>query len=169
MEDLLVFVAAIILIVLGARGTYTGIWNKIFPNMPLTGGTPTQLPTSIDLLQGAGDAATAGANSFTQGVGNAAAAGAGAVKSILPGTNTTSNQAHVVPSNTATGTVKTSSGKTVVTGGSVNPVESIGTTKQAVLSTGVPGWWPSWLPYPGWFPHPGQGQTGQFVNNPWAP
>jgi hypothetical protein len=36
MRDLFVLGLAIVLIVLGARGTYAQIWNKAFPNMPIS-------------------------------------------------------------------------------------------------------------------------------------
>lgn len=153
MEKILLLLAAIALIILGARGTYKAVWNQFFPNEQIVT-TPVNTATVGSSLGVTGtpqqqqQGTATNPNELGQ---NAAKATQQIIKNITNsgGTNT---QPHVVKAP-----------------GSVNPVESIGTTKQAVINTGVPSWWPSWLPYPSWFPHPGEGQTGQVVNNQWAP
>jgi len=56
-------------------------------------------------------------------------------------------------------------------GGGVYPVETVGRTQSTVISTGIPSWWPSWLPWPGNLIgyYPGAGQTGQTINTPGVP
>lgn len=145
MKLVLLLLGAIALIILGARGTYKAVWNQFFPNEPIVT-TPVSTVGVVGTPQQQQQGVATNPNEAGQ---QAAKATQQIIKNITNGGGT---NAHVVPAK-----------------GSVNPVESIGTTKQAVINTGVPDWWPSWLPYPAWFPHPGQGQTGQVVNNPWAP
>ncbi len=69
MLDLFIILLALLLIVLGARGTYQSIWNSIFPQTPIT----TQKGTSTDpsgLIQQVTQAAT-GNQAVIPSAGNA--------------------------------------------------------------------------------------------------
>lgn len=68
MLDAFIILLAIVLIVLGARGTYQQIWNSILPQSPITAG-PT---TSIGQVAATGAASGA----ITQAATSGAASGA---------------------------------------------------------------------------------------------
>lgn len=157
MPLLFLLFGAIALIILGARGTYKAVWNQYFPNEPIV---TTPINTQANATTPTGQ----------QG---------GYVIPAQPGTtaNPSSTKPVVTPNVPVTGsgsniatnkTGQTSSGQhvTVITGGGVYPNQTVGRSKSTVITTGIPSWWPSWLPYPSWFPHPGQGQTGQTINTP---
>lgn len=157
MEKLFVLLAAIALVILGARGTYKSVWNQFFPNEQIVT-TPTSTTGSSGSSGSAynpkggqpGQTPTTPVQVGQQGA-NATKAFAKSVIKNLAG-NSGSN-VHTVPA----------------AGGGPYPVESVGRTQQTVVNTGVPSWWPSFLPYPSWFPHPGEGQTGISIPNPFAP
>lgn len=154
MEKILLLLAAIALIILGARGTYAAVWNQYFPNEQI-------VTTPVNTTP------------------NATTPGQGAY--VVPAQpNSTANQSSqppvVRPNQTVTGsgnaatntTGATSPGQhvTVITGGSVYPNQTVGRTRSAVITTGtLPSWWPSWLPAPSWL-YSGAGQTGQSIPTP---
>ena len=142
MKLLFVFLGAIGIIILGARGTYKSVWNQFFPNEQITT-TPTSTAGQT------GSSASSGGSSYNPTGGQ-------------PGqTPTTPVQ---VGQQAANNTKKAIS--SFLGGGSntqpSTPIQ-VPPGKKGVISTGVPSWWPSWLPYPSWFPHPGEGATGQII------
>ncbi len=156
MEKAILLLAAIVLVILGARGTYKAVWNQFFPNEQIV----TTPVSTVGVLSAASAPSLTNTTGSQPGqtatnpvqVGQQAGANTRSAISQLLGNGGGSNTAH-----------------TVAAPGGVYPVRSIGTTKQAVISAGNgPSWWPSWLPLPA-FLRSGQGQTGQVVNNPWAP
>lgn len=147
MRLLFVFLGAIAIIILGARGTYKSVWNQFFPNEQITT-TPTSTTT--------GNSAASGGSSYNPSGGQ-------------PGqTPTTPVQVGQQGANATKQAIK--SGQQAINnflGGGSNtqpktPIQ-VPPGKKGVISTGVPSWWPSWLPYPSWFPHPGEGATGQII------
>lgn len=164
MEKLLVLLAAIGLVVLGARGTYKAVWNSFFPNEQIvTNPVNTQAINALNTVPGSNvpsgasqqqNQSPSGYATNPQEVGQQAAkATQKFVSGVINGSGG-SNSAHTVPAQ----------------GGSY-PVQSIGRTQEQVINTGIPSWWPSWLPWPGTLIgyYPGEGQTNQSVPNPFAP
>lgn len=177
MEKLIVFFAAIILVIMGARGSYKAIWNAFFPNEQIvTTPVNTQLVGSAPGGgQPGGGGGQPGGPLGPIGTGNVAPGGP-----ISPA-NPTYNP---VAAGAAAASALQQKIRTINTGGSTNaaphvvpapasvhPVASTGRTQEAVLNTGIPSWWPSWLAWPGTLIgyYPGEGQTGQSVKNPFAP
>lgn len=128
MEKLLVLLAAIAMIVLGARGTYKAVWNQFFPN--------EQIVTTPVSTTGTPQATAVPAPSGSPGN----------PKGASPITQT--------PNVTQTGGSNAGQKVTVVKGGGgVYPVKSVSATGGGapiyISASNAPSWWPSWLPYPG--------------------
>lgn len=159
MEKLAVFLAAIFLVVIGARGTYKAIWNSFFPNEPIVTTPVSTLPGQSALTtvpgtnvpKGASRSQNQSPNGYATNpneVGQQAAKATQQwISGVLSGTSSGASNGYIAPG----------------TNGNASNVTSVNVPpgKQAVISTGVPSWWPSWLPYPSWFPHSGAGYTGQ--------
>lgn len=154
MAEFAILLVAVLFILVGTRGTYASIWNKLFPNMPITPGPVTSiapLPTVQSIAQTVNNAA----NNPTY---NPVAAGSQAGQTAR---NAFSQGAQSVAKSVSSLTHPSSSGSS----SNVKNV-NVPSGKEAVVNTGVPSWWPSWLPYPSNFPHPGEGFTGNFINIP---
>jgi hypothetical protein len=157
-ERLGLLAAAIVLVILGARGTYKAVWNSFFPNEPITTTPVSTLPS----LSGVASSVAPSTSNSTGGqpgqtatnpvqVGQQAASASKSWISSLLGNSGGSNT--MAPG----------------TSGNASNVPSVNVPsgKQAVVSTGSPSWWPSWLPYPsGILGFPGGGFTGQYRNVP---
>lgn len=146
MKLVLLLLGAIALIILGARGTYKAVWNQFFPNEPIV-----TTPVSTVGVTGTPQQQQQGVATNPNEVGQQAAKTTqNWINSLTNGAASGSNSApHVVPAP-----------------GKVSTPEVVGRTRSTIISTGVPDWWPSWLPYPSWFPHPGEGQTGKDMPTP---
>lgn len=148
MEKLLVLLAAITLIVLGARGTYKALWNQFFPNEPIVT-TPVNTQPGISQV---GNAVSSGAKTVTQGTGSAVSAGANAVKKAITGTSNS-----IPPGSSTTGNNSSTKGVGNPYPPNYGQSQSIPVVKGDTSGIGwvnisasnAPNWWPSWLPYPG--------------------
>lgn len=155
MGDLAILLVAVLLILVGARGTYASIWNKLFPNMTITPGPATSIPAIATVQSIAQQANNLASNPAYNPVASGQQAGTtvrkavGTAISSLAGN--TSNPAHVVSA----------------PGGAYKQT-TVTPEKETVVNTGIPSWWPSWLPWPGNLVgyYPGEGQTGQIINTP---
>ncbi len=139
MEKLLVFVSAIALIILGARGTYKAVWNQFFPNEQIVTTPVTATPNATTPTQQQGGYVVPAKPGTTANQGSTPPKVTPNVPVTGGGTNVATNK---------TGQTQPGQHVTVITGGSVYPVQSvpISPTYQQYVSN-APSWWPSWLPW----------------------
>lgn len=166
MEKLIIFLAAFMLIILGARGTYKAVWNQFFPGEPIVttpvstlgtlGTVPGQNVPGSGVPKGASSSQNQAPSGYATNPNEVGQQAAQATQQWING----------VLSGASTGATN---GTHVVTGGSVYNPEIIGQsggqyrntnpgntsktggtpyTGQAYASN-KPSWWPSWLPWPG--------------------
>lgn len=137
MEKLLVLLAAITLIVLGARGTYAAVWNQFFPNEQIVT-TPVNTQANATTPSSTGPYVVPAQPNSTANQGSTAPKVTGNV-TVTGGSNVATN---------TTGSTTSGQKVTVVTGGAAYPVQStpIQPTYQQYVSN-APSWWPSWLPW----------------------
>lgn len=148
MEKLLILLAAIMLVVLGARGTYKAVWNSFFPN--------EQIVTTPVSTQGALSVNQPGAPAQNTSQGGQPGQTATNPNQVGQQAGTATRNQLGNAFNQLTGGSNTSS-----SGNTQNVVVPPG--KEAVINySGAPSWWPSWLPWP----FGGGGYTGQFINAP---
>lgn len=101
MAELIIGLIALVLIVLGARGSYQSVWNTIFPNFPLQiGGPSSVIPATGNSGGGAGGQ-----------FGTPSTSSSGGKTTIAHPGSTTTNP---------------NSGQHVIIGGQVYPVTSVG-------------------------------------------
>lgn len=151
MEKIVLLLVAVALVVLGARGTYKAVWNQFFPNEPIVTTPVSTLPSFLGGSTTGGNSSGGGPSTPVQAGAQAATATKNFIGSLVGGATSG-----------GTNTIKPG------TPGNASNVPSVNVQpgKVAVISTGVPSWWPSWLPYPAGLPHPGAGYTGQQISAP---
>lgn len=138
MEKLLVLLAAIALIILGARGTYAAVWNQFFPNEQIA-------TTPVNTQPNATTPNSNGAY-VVPAQPNSTANQSSTPPKVTPGVTVTGSSPNLATN--TTGSTTQGQKVTVITGGSVYPVQSvpIQPTYQQYVSN-APSWWPSWLPW----------------------
>jgi hypothetical protein len=73
MLDAFIILLALVLIVLGARGTYQSIWNSLFPSTPIGTGPTTQVAPGTGITSLATSVSqAAGVNPADQGISSIA-------------------------------------------------------------------------------------------------
>lgn len=140
MKTLLLLLAAIALVILGARGTYKAVWNQYFPNEPIVT-TPTSTTTSPTATTPNSSGAY-----VIPAQPNSTANQSSTPPKVSGNTAVTGNNPNLATN--TTGQLQPGQKVTQITGGSVYPVQStpIQPTYTGYVSN-APSWWPSWLPW----------------------